>query len=315
MIPIYNQMAVRPSPKPTEIKPGWSLDGSVLSKWRLDTIRTVNMRISVIQMNSRPDKAANLEMAHKLCTAAVANDHSDMVIFPEMMAFLGGSVEDRHASAEVIPGGEAYEALRGMAKTHGIHVHGGSIFERAAGEDRVYNTTVVFDREGKQTALYRKIHMFDVSTQDGTVYRESDAVAPGDELVTYEADGIVFGCSICYDVRFGELYRALAGSGAQVLVVPAAFTLNTGKDHWEVLLRARAIENGCFVAAAAQWGSFPTPDGRRYNWGHSMIIDPWGHLLAQAYDRVGYATAGIDLDYLEKVRSNIPIQRHRVLKG
>lgn len=273
------------------------------------------MRISVIQMNSQPDKVGNLENARNLCEAAVLNDRPDMVIFPETMAFLGGSEEDRRASAEPIPGGETYAMLQDMAKDFGIFVHGGSYFERGDDEAHVYNSTVAFDRDGKQIAHYRKIHLFDVTTPDGMAFRESDLVAPGRDLVTFEADGIVFGCSVCYDLRFGELFRALSDSGAQVLVVPAAFTLQTGKDHWEILLRARAIENGCFVAAAAQWGSFNTSGGRRTNWGHSMIVDPWGHVLAQAYDRVGYATAGIDVDYLDQVRTNIPVHRHRVLKG
>ena len=173
----------------------------------------------------------------------------------------------------------------------------------------------MFGRDGAELARYRKLHLFDVVTPDGREYRESALVGRGDAVVTYAADGVQVGCSICYDLRFGELYRRLAADGAQLITVPAAFTLQTGKDHWEILLRARAIETECYVAAAAQVGTFPAGRDMRQNWGHSMILDPWGKVLAQVPERPGFATARLDLAYLGRVREMLPVAQHRVLPG
>jgi predicted amidohydrolase len=214
------------------------------------------MRVCVIQMSSVDDKAANLAQARGLIEQAVREDRPDVILLPEVWAFQGGSVEQRREAAETIPGGEAYRLLQELAATHGIFLHGGSFLER--GPERLFNTTVVFGRDGEEIARYRKLHLFDVVTPDGREYRESSVVGRGNEVVTYLAEGMRIGCSICYDLRFGELYRRLATEGAQLLTVPAAFTLQTGKDHWEVLLRARAIETECYVAAAAQVGTFST---------------------------------------------------------
>jgi deaminated glutathione amidase len=271
------------------------------------------VRVCVVQTNSVDDKRANLDAAARLIAAAVAEDRPDLVLLPEVFAFQGGAPEARAASAEPIPGGETYAFLQEQAARHRVILHGGSYLER--GEGRLYNTSVAFDREGRELARYRKIHLFDVVTPDGREYRESATVGRGQEVVTYDAEGVRVGCSICYDVRFGELYRALAAAGAQLLVVPAAFTLQTGKDHWEVLMRARAIETGCYVAAAAQVGSFPHGKEQRACWGHSMVVDPWGKILVQVTDRPGFATARIDLGYLGRVREMIPVHQHRVLKG
>jgi deaminated glutathione amidase len=271
------------------------------------------MRIAVIQMTSIDDKAANLRAAERLIEIAVEEDRPDLVVLPEVWAFQGGSLEARKASAETIPGGEAYACLAHAARRHAVWVHGGSFYERAG--EKLFNATVVFDRSGREAAFYRKIHLFDVVTPDGREYRESDVVGRGEQVVTYEAEGVRLGCTICYDLRFGELYRALAAAGAQVLVVPAAFTLETGKDHWETLLRARAIENAAWVVAAAQVGTYPTHKGPRACWGHSMIVDPWGHVVARVTDRPGFVSARIDLGYLGRVREMIPVHQHRVLKG
>ena len=173
----------------------------------------------------------------------------------------------------------------------------------------------MFDRDGDELARYRKLHLFDVVTPDGREYRNRPWSGAG---ATWSPTGSTrrrIGCSICYDLRFGELYRRLAAEGAQVLTVPAAFTLQTGKDHWEVLLRARAIETQCFVLAAAQVGSFQAGRDMRQNWGHSMIVDPWGKILAQVPDRPGFATARLDLAYLARVREMLPVHQHRVLPG
>jgi nitrilase len=271
------------------------------------------MRICVIQMNSVNDKAANLAQARRLVEQAVQDDRPDLLLLPEVWSFQGGSAEEREAAAEAIPGGEAYALLQGLAARHGVILHGGSFLERADG--RLCNTTVVFDRKGEEIARYRKIHLFDVVTPDGREYRESAYIGRGQDIVVYEAEGARVGCSICYDLRFGELYRQLAAKGAQILMVPAAFTLQTGKDHWEVLLRARAIETQCYVVAAAQVGAFPAARDVRHNWGHSMIVDPWGKVLVQVPDRPGFATVKLDLAYLERVREMIPVHQHRVLPG
>jgi predicted amidohydrolase len=271
------------------------------------------MRVCVIQMSSINDKAANLDQARGLIEQAVAEERPDLLLLPEVWAFQGGSAEERQAAAEVIPGGEAYALLQGLAAHHDVLIHGGSFLERADG--RVFNTTVVFDRSGDELARYRKLHLFDVVTPDGREYRESTLVGRGRDVVTYMGEGVRIGCSICYDLRFGELYRRLAAEGAQVLMVPAAFTLQTGKDHWEVLLRARAIETQCFVLAAAQVGSFQAGRDLRQNWGHSMILDPWGKILAQVPDRPGFAAARLDFAYLARVREMLPVHQHRVLPG
>ncbi|MFO1070764.1 MAG: carbon-nitrogen hydrolase family protein [Geminicoccaceae bacterium] len=270
------------------------------------------MRVAALQMSSQPDKAANLAQARELIAAAVAADRPDLVVLPEVWAFQGGTQEERRNAAEAIPGGEAYATLAEAARRHRVFVHGGSFMERDG--ERLWNTTVAFDRDGNELARYRKIHLFDVVTPDGREYRESALVGSGREVVTYQAEDIRVGCSICYDIRFPELYRQLVDKGAQLIMVPAAFTLMTGKDHWDVLLRARAIESQCYVAAAAQVGSYKAGNDVRQCWGHSMVIDPWGHLLAQvAQDRPGWTTARLDLGWLEQVRQNLPSLQHRVL--
>lgn len=274
------------------------------------------MKISAIQMNTGSDKAANLVQARALVAEAVTRDRPDMVVLPEVFAFMGASVADKRAAAEELPepgltGGEAYETLRGMAREHSVFVHGGSFVERDG--ETFFNTTLAFDRDGVELARYRKIHLFDVTTPDGRSYRESDTFGGGDVVVTYRAGDITVGCSICYDLRFAELYRALAEAGAHVIMVPAAFTLQTGKDHWEVLLRARAIETQTYVVAAAQTGTYFEGNDERASWGHSMIVNPWGHMIAQAGEGTGHTSADIDLDYLSTVRTRIPVADHRVL--
>jgi deaminated glutathione amidase len=274
------------------------------------------MKISAIQMNTRSEKAANLVQARELAAHAVARDRPDMLVLPEVFAFMGASVEDKRAAAEELPeiggtGGDAYETLRGIARDHGVFVHGGSFVERDG--DAFFNTTIAFDRDGTELARYRKIHLFVVTTPDGRSYRESDTFGAGRDVVTYDADGTTIGCSICYDLRFAELYRALAEAGADIIMVPAAFTLQTGKDHWEVLLRARAIETQTFVVAAAQTGTYFEGNDERASWGHSMIVNPWGHMIAQAAEGAGHTSADIDMDYLKDVRARIPVANHRVL--
>lgn len=272
------------------------------------------MRISVIQMNQGSDKAANLDQVRRLVEAAMASDRPDLVTLPETWTNLGGGRDSRRAAAEALPepggtGGEAYEALRGLARAHRIHVHGGSIIED--GGEKLFNTTLVFDPEGREIARYRKIHLFDITGPDGTGYRESALYGAGEGLVTFQAGGITFGCTICYDVRFPEQYLALRRLGAEAIFVPSNFTLQTGKDHWEVLMRARAIESQCWILAAASWGQYEERGAARSVYGHSLIADPWGHVVAKASDGIGWATARIAPAVTARVRRDMPVLQHR----
>jgi predicted amidohydrolase len=210
--------------------------------------------------------------------------------------------------AQTIPG-PAIELLQEKARKHEMIVHGGSIVERHPYlPGKFYNTSVLINRNGEIVERYRKIHLFDVDLANGERHYESERIGAGDRVVTAEIDGITFGLTICYDLRFPELYRSLALQEAQILLVPAGFTLHTGRDHWEVLLRARAIENLCYVVAPAQVGSYP-PD--RHCFGRSMIVDPWGLVLAQAQDMPSVICADIDLAQIERVRTQIPCLQHR----
>ena len=274
------------------------------------------MRISAIQMNQTSDKLSNLDQARRLIEGALAADRPDLITLPETWTNLGGGREARTNAAEVLPepgstGGAAYEFLRGVAMGASIHVHGGSIIEQGA--EKLFNTTIVFDPTGTEIARYRKIHLFDITGPDGTGYRESALYGAGAELVTFEAGGVKFGCTICYDMRFPEQYLALRRAGAEVIFVPSNFTLMTGKDHWEVLLRARAIETQCWIAAAASWGSYEERGAARQVYGHSLIADPWGHVVAKASDGVGWITARIDPAVTARVRRDMPVLEHRRL--
>jgi nitrilase len=267
------------------------------------------MKVSLIQMNSQENKAANLEQARRLIGEAVAEDRPDLILLPEMFTCLAESRETKRLAAEKLPGGEAWTMLRDLAAKHRVIIHGGSLLETDG--DKLYNTSCVFDRDGREIARYRKIHMFDVTTPDGKTYRESSTFTRGTEVVTYNAGGHEIGASICYDIRFPELYQALAKKGAEIIMVPSAFTLQTGKDHWEVLMRARAIETETYILAAGQCGSFA--NGQRTNYGHSMVVNPWGHVIAHAYDKPGFVTARLDFGYQCEVRQMIPVHQHKVL--
>jgi len=263
------------------------------------------LKASVIQMNSRDDKPANLRQLAGLVADAVARDRPDWVLLPEHFEWLGGA-GGAPGVAEASSGGEAYAMLQALARQHRIWLHGGSFYERAEVPGKAHNLSVVFDREGREVTRYRKIHLFDVTTADGVEYHESATILPGDEIVTYDCEGVKVGCTICYDLRFPELFQALVARGAELIALPAAFTLLTGKDHWEVLLRARAIETQCWVAAAAQWGRYRTSVDERQSFGQSMIIDPWGHVVARASDGIGHASAALDMRLVGRVRAQIP---------
>jgi deaminated glutathione amidase len=270
------------------------------------------MKISLIQMNSRQDKAANIAAASGLIEQAVADERADWVALPECFDFLGGQRADKQQAAEVLGEGPAYLAMQDLARRHGIFLHAGSILEKIPGEDRLHNTTVVFDRSGREIARYRKIHMFDVVTPDGAQYRESASFKPGNEVVTYQAEDFTFGCAICYDLRFPDLFQALAEMGADAIVLPSAFTLLTGKDHWEVLCRARAIETETYFCAPGQTGTHVVGNETRATYGHSLVADPWGHVIARASDGVGIVSTRIERGRIGKVRAQIPVAQHKI---
>ncbi len=270
------------------------------------------MKVSLIQMNSVSDKAANISVARQLVERAIAEERPDWICLPECFDFMGGKREAKLAAAEPLPGGPAYAAMQELARTHAVFIHAGSILEKVAGEDRMHNTTLVFDRRGSEIARYRKIHMFDITAPDGTQYRESAAFAPGDAVVTYPCEDLTVGCSICYDIRFPDLYQALVEKGAEMIALPAAFTMQTGKDHWEVLCRARAIETQAYLCAPAQTGFHVVGNETRQTYGHSLVADPWGHVTAKASDGVGIVSTRIDRERVHKVRGQIPVARHKV---
>lgn len=271
------------------------------------------MKISLVQTNPQTDRPENLRVAQALMEQAIRTDGPDLIVLPEYFEYFGGSMADKIAAAEPAPGGAAYAMAQSFARANRVFVHAGSMMERIAGENRIYNTTVVFDREGREVARYRKIHMFDIVAPDGTAYKESASVKPGEELATYDVDGLKVGCAICYDIRFAELFLALARDKVDVIVLPAAFTLQTGKDHWEVLARARAIETQTYFAACGQWGAHSANGERRHTYGHSLVCDPWGHVVARASDGVGFITARVDKQQIDRARSLIPMTDHRRL--
>jgi predicted amidohydrolase len=264
------------------------------------------MRVAVCQLNSREDRPANLAVARDLLERA-ADAGARLAVLPEYTDFLGRPGDA--PKPEPIDG-EFAAFFAATARELGLWVHTGSFHETGPDPDRTFNTTLLFAPDGELAAVYRKIHLYDVEIAGRVSYQESATVAPGGEPVVAQVDGLPVGLSICYDLRFPELYRQLAIAGAKILVVPAAFMLHTGRDHWEVLLRARAIENQCYVLAAGQIGDH---DPGRTCFGRSMIVDPWGTILAQAPDTVGITVADLDLDRLDKIRTEVPSLANRRL--
>ena len=260
--------------------------------------------VAAIQMSSTPNKDENIETAERLIRSAVSSG-ADLVALPELWSCHGLEKVYRE-NAEPVPG-PTTEFLGGLAREIGVYVLGGSILEGASDSRKLHNTSTFFGPDGEMSAVYRKIHLFDVRAPDRE-YLESKTISAGTQIVTAKAGAATLGLSVCYDVRFPELYRLLALRGAEVLMVPAAFTLQTGKDHWGLLLRARAVENQAFVVAPAQWGQ--KADGR-WTYGRSLIVDPWGTVLAQCPDRDGFALATLDLGYLDRLRRDFPALENR----
>lgn len=266
------------------------------------------MRVALCQTNCGEDVAANEEQVFDLLERAAAGG-SDLAALPEVWPRQGSAGQIREA-AEPVPGPRTERLSRFAARSR-MWVHGGSVLERDG--DRVFNTSVLFDRDGAMVAIYRKMHLFDADPPDAVPSRESSVFSPGDQVVTAETEFGRVGMSICYDVRFPELYRALSIQGSTIVFVPAAFRYETGVDHWEVLLRARAIEDQAFVVAAAQWGTWGPPGRTRRNFGHSLVADPWGRCIAAAPDGVGVTFAELELEEVQRIRGILPALRHRRL--
>jgi len=263
------------------------------------------MRVAAVQLNSTDEVDRNLEVAERLVRAAAA-DGAELIALPEKWTLLG-SADALRAGAEPLDG-PSLRAARSWAGELGVHLLAGSVAERVEGQDQLSNTSVLVDPSGTDLAVYRKIHMFDVEVE-GTTYRESETEQAGDEIVTASAGELELGLTVCYDLRFPELYRILAVRGAEAITIPSAFTAPTGRAHWEILLRARAIENQVFVIAPDQVGKAPP---HYESFGHSAIVDAWGTVLAMAdADEECFVAADLDLELQERVRATLPSLANR----
>lgn len=267
--------------------------------------RQNTLRLAAIQMCSRQDRAENLTRAQALLKEATQQG-ARLIAMPENFSFLDRE-GDKLQALEDLDTGPSVRMLRDFAASYGVMIVGGSVPLRAADGTRVTNTCLVFNADGSLGARYDKMHLFDISLDAAHTFLESRYIEAGTQVVTFEGFGHTMGLSICYDLRFPELYRQLTLRGAKVLFIPSAFTMHTGKDHWEVLIRARAIENQCYVVAPAQYGRH---NDRRESYGRTLIVDPWGQVLAQAQDREAVVTADIDLDYLDDIRRRLPCLEH-----
>lgn len=266
------------------------------------------MKAAVLQLGAGDDKRANLGAAEALVRAAALAERPDLIVLPELWTYLGDP-EGARAAAEVAGEGEAWRMLSTLARELRCVVHGGSINELADG--RMYNTSFVFDAVGRQIARYRKIHLFDMTGSDA-VYKESAVFARGTELCTYRVADLTFGCAICYDLRFPALFAAMRRHEVHAIVMPSAFTLMTGLAHWEVLCRARAIETQTYLLAPDQHGSYSQGGEPRRTFGHSMIVSPWGQVVARVEDGTGYVTAILRRESVLDVRQRMPVADHHV---
>ncbi|MDZ7754983.1 carbon-nitrogen hydrolase family protein [Rhodohalobacter sp.] len=266
------------------------------------------IKAAAIQLNSQPDVNVSLNKVEKRVREA-AEAGAKLICLPENFAFLGDEREKLKQSAEISK--QVEKRLPELAKQFGVTINGGG-YPTQAGNGKIYNRSIVVNPNGKIVATYDKIHLFDVDISDEETWRESDTVQAGKrEAVVYKSDNLpAIGLSICYDLRFPELYRKMADEGVEIITIPSAFTRPTGEAHWEPMMRTRAIENSSFLIAAAQTG---VHGEKRKTWGHSMIIDPWGKILADAGTEPGVIYADLDMEYLKEVRKKLPSLEHRVL--
>jgi predicted amidohydrolase len=268
------------------------------------------MRTAVIQMRSTPDVAANLASAQRLIERA-AQRGAECVLLPEAFAFIGPDAQKQQITEPLPEGGPILNQCQTLARQFGVHLVLGGFHERSNEPGRAYNTCVHLDPAGAIVSMYRKIHLFDVDLADGTRLNESDRTIPGVDIVVTSTPFGPLGLSVCYDVRFPELYQRLVDKGALAVTVPSAFTLSTGKDHWHVLLRARAIECQAYVLAPAQWGHH---HGSRTSYGHALIADPWGCVIAECGEGDGVAIADLDTEVVFEARRRLPSLQHRRLR-
>jgi predicted amidohydrolase len=267
------------------------------------------LRVAAVQTSSQKELRKNLDDCGALVERAGAAG-ARLIVLPENFAYFGPDEGRRTVSERFGGGGRIESEVASWARSANAYVVAGGLPEQSDEPERPYNAAAVFSPDGRIVATYRKVHLFDVELPDGTKLRESAGTKSGSDAVVVDVDGFTVGLSICYDVRFPELYRRLTDLGAEILLVPAAFTLHTGKDHWTVLLRARAIEAQSWLVAAAQWGRHP---GGRTTYGHSMVVDPWGTVVAECSDKSGIVVADIDKEHLQRVRTQLPSLRHRRL--
>jgi deaminated glutathione amidase len=265
-----------------------------------------SFRVAALQMVSTPDRDRNLVEAGRLIAEAAA-DGAELVLLPEYFCFMGFKDTDKLTVREAWGDGPIQRFLADAARRHKVWIIGGTLPLIAPEATRVLNTTLVFDPEGREAARYDKIHLFNFEKGEES-FDEARTIRPGDEVRTFEAPFGRIGLSVCYDLRFPELYRRMGDCA--MIVVPSAFTYTTGRAHWETLLKARAVENQCYVLAAAQGGKHE--NGRR-TWGHSMLIDPWGEIVAVRDEGAGVVAGNVERTRIDEVRQSLPAWRHRVL--
>lgn len=264
-------------------------------------------KVSAIQMTATPDVNENLSIVAKLMEVAVAQD-TKLVVLPEMFAIAGLETTAKLKVSEHLGSGLIQDFLSAQAKQHGVWIVGGTIPIKSEDPNRIKAACLVFNDQGECVAQYNKIHLFDVVVGERESYQESATTIPGTDIVVVDTPVGKLGLSVCYDIRFPELYRKMFNAGAEIFAVPAAFTVPTGKAHWEVLTRSRAIENFCYLIGACQTG---TQHNGRKTYGHSLIVNPWGEVVALLPDEVGVITADIDLNRLKEIRTNIPVDKHQ----
>jgi predicted amidohydrolase len=264
------------------------------------------MKIALIQLNSTMNKKKNLADVEYWIKAAYQACQPRLIALPEMFVYMGSDPDEKRDSAEERNGkGKAIQLLSDLASYFKIYIHGGSLCERSG--DHFYNTTFVFNPKGEIIATYRKINLFNFAASQHQ-YNEASFLSAGNQIVTYEIDGITFGCAICFDLRFCHIFQALTKKSVDVIVLPSAFTYETGKAHWEILCRARAIENQSFLLAPAQTGKRVDQNKQLECYGHSMVVDPWGNVVAKLEGEVGFVTQELDFNLLKQVRTKMPLR-------
>lgn len=272
------------------------------------------MRVTAVQtlMGLSPDVTVPAAEA-AMVTAMQAKDRPDFLILPEYFSYYGPDQKRSVELAQPLRETPAFQMAQAFGKRHAVAVQAGTILAKVPGDARVENVSVVFDRQGEVVAEYRKMHLFDMGDLGSGAFRESDYIKPGDEIVTWELDGVTFGTAICFDVRFPELFRALRLKGTEIITLPAAYTMVTGEAHWELLARARAAETQCHFIACGLGGSVVVDGQEKRCYGHSIIVDAWGQVMARAGQGAGIITAKLDMGNLQSIRKNMPVMKQRRL--